>query len=255
MIWQSSNLLVLAALISASTTILPEAAANGLPNSPEILSIQQTTQAQTPKDSFHPRRSRSESPSKLPPWASNHTPASLDRNLHDKFAQVLMIHNTPPATPLAATSPSEPINDVDDDDGEAPRTDQSHRPVPTKMLMLRYSKLADVPIPSATGTRGHLARHSSTPSVPDHSDIPTWDAMADCSMTQGSQRDWMQRTEVQFIGVLTVFVSLALLVEGFSYLWRTCCRRRALPGGRHGVALHGDEKPLRALRGDIESRP
>lgn len=211
-------MLVLAALISASTAVV------------------QMIPVKPGQDNIHSRRSKSESP-------SHPQPADLDRNLilhHDNPAPDSLSEDTLQLAHLAAATPTKAIPDHDDDPDVPPRTDQDDRPVPTIWLMRGYSRLADIPTSSATGTGTH-ARHTST-----------LDAIEHCPTSGESPRDWMQRTEFQLVGASAVFFMLVVLVECLGYLWRTACRR-ARRGKRDGVALPGREKQLRAFCEEVES--
>jgi hypothetical protein len=246
MMRQGSNLLVLSVLVSTSTAIAPQVPAGGLSHPAEPPSTQRTSSTTYSKDNFRPRLSRSKRQARLPRWESDPLVASLDPNLyHEKSAQFLTTQHTPPAAYLPSQSQSEAIGETDDDEHTPRPADPNDRPVPTKWLMLGYSRVADIPTSLPTGTGYHLESSSSGPTVANY---PAH------QKPSGTQRDWMQGFNAQFMGVLTLFLILVLVMEGFGYLWRTSWRRKAVDGGRGELALCGDEKQLRAFGGDDELR-
>jgi hypothetical protein len=205
----------------------------------------------------------SKSRSRLPIWAYHPPPARLERNpCHDRFAQLLKIQHTPPA----ATVPVEHLSntnhgdddddDSDDDDDDydddsnagPPSSDPNHQPVPTKWLMLGYSRVADIPasLPTETMTRGCQrypwpSSRARNPTVSSEKNmIPSCEAVR-------QRTDWMQEPHAQVIGVITLFLIAMFLIQGMSYLARRCFRGRSKTVPKGGLALQGDEKQIRAL--------
>lgn len=253
LIGQRSNSLVLWTIVSALTANVPQASADAsLPSQEEIL-LQEDPVAVISRPRTHFRRSKSES--RPPNWAYDPPLARLERNLyHDKFAQLLKIQHTPPAAIVPTERPSEIVND---DDEDRPRsTDPNYQPVPTKWLMLGYSRVNDIPTspPTETITRGcrRHARSSSPASNPPDSSV--MNIIAPCKTARGSQTDWMQKPQAQAIGALTLFLIAVFIMESVIYLWRGYCRGRATAARRGRLALEGDEKQLRAFAEDTRSK-
>lgn len=246
------DVLVLSVLISSSTINIRPVVADGwsIPTQTGPFWAQRTPATVDPEEDSHSHRSRS----RIRPWYASSTfdpsPTSSGCSFHhSKPTQSVGEQSTKPAVLFSAQALSKTIDGVvadddEDDEHEPVLTDPNSRPVPTKWLMLGYSRVADIPtsLPVATGQRQdyHHSRFSSANSL--NHQIP------------GSQRDWMQDSKPQFVGGLILFVILVLIMEGLWYLWRNCCQRKDMVSDRGKVALYGDEKQLRAFRGDIESR-
>lgn len=246
---QRKNLLVLSAIVSGSAAILPLTAAEDSLPSQRKASHQQDLVGMASPAHTHLRYSKSKP--KLPGWAHDPLLAGLDRNLHsDRFAQLLNIKHTPPQATLSNERPSEIIEDEDDDDEVRPHsTGPHHQPVPTKWLMLGYSRVVDIPTstPAETRARGYQAHGRVRNPADTLTDLSTEGLGAHWATAQPSQRDRMQSQQVQVLGALTVFVMVVLIIEGLRYLWRVFTRRRMTVDRRSQVALEGDEKQLRAI--------
>jgi hypothetical protein len=214
------------------------------------------------------------SKSRLPIWVYYPPPPCLERNLYnDKFAQFLKIQHTPPVANVPIERPSgisrggggdddddeDSDDDSEDDDEDSkdspPSADPNYQPVPTKWLMLGYSRVADIPtsLPTATMTRGCQRPTWYSSCARDLPVSSTKNMIAPCKAV-GDQTDWMQAPQAQALGVITLFLIAIFLIHSILYLARACFRGRAkrVPSGR--LALQGDEKQLRALAEDTESR-
>ena len=247
MIWRRSDLLVLSVLVPVLTVNVPPVLADGLSSStrPGASWAQRIPGNVNPEEDSHHHLSRSGIRPWLAPSASDPSPASFRCSIHhSKSAQLVKEKHTQPAGHVPSQTFSETMDDTDGDEpGPAP-TDPNSRPVPTKWLMLGYSRAEDIPtsLPSATGQ--HQDDHNSRPPTAIFSD----------HRTRQSQRDWMQGFNAQVVGALILFPILVVILEGLRYLWRTSCRTKDVARVMGEVALHGDEKQLRAFSGDIESR-
>ena len=212
------------------------------------------------------------SKSRLPISTHNPPPACLERNLyHDKFALLLKIQHTPPAATVPVERPSKTSRGDDDDDdsddddddndfdddskARPPSSDPNYQPVPTKWLMLGYSRVADIPTSLPTETiRRACQRHPSSSSQARNPTVSSEKDMIGSCEAVGQQTDWMQEPQAQAIGVITVFLIAIFLMHGISYLAHRCFRGKAktVPKGR--LALRGDEKQIRALVENTISR-
>ena len=240
---QRSSLLVLLAILKASAAIPPQASADkSLSLQGEALVQQDPIAVDSRSHSRFPQKSTS----RLPTWSDYLTPAEHDRNLHyDRFAQHLKIQHTPPPSNILSEPP---IGTIDDDNQDSEHksyyTELNHHPVPTKWLMLGYSRVADIPtsLPPRTMSQGHRGHHwfcSATTTLLDPSMKGTMTPFEAAPERQG---DWMQKPQAQLAGALTLFLILVFLIQCFMYLWRRCCQ-----SGKGKLALEGDEKQLRAF--------
>jgi hypothetical protein len=210
------------------------------------------------------------SESRLPIWAYHPPPARLEDNLfHDKFAQFLKIQHTPPAATVPVERPSQTSrgddddddSDDDDDDYDDDRkagplsSDPNYQPVPTKWLMLGYSRVADIPtsLPTETVTRGCQSHTLSSSRVQNPSVSSMKNKIASCEAV-GQQKEWIQEPQVQVMGIITLFLVAIFIMHSSLYLARACSRRRAKTVPKGDLALEGDEKQIRALAEDTISR-
>ncbi|ERF69946.1 hypothetical protein EPUS_05490 [Endocarpon pusillum Z07020] len=266
LIGQRASLLLLSAILSVSTAILPQASADDTSVSHEQTRNQKDDVDTTSSTASHVRTMKSKS--RLPVWAYNPPPAGLDHNLHqDIFAQVLRLEHTPPPV----NDPSELANEIsnddeddydddddnDDDDQHNPHmTDPNHQPVPTKWLMLGYSRVVDIPTSPTSVTMGSAGQghcwSSSPPAALLDSAVKT--TGAPCDTLRTSQTDWMQKPSAQVLGDLIIFLTFVIITQSVIHLWRGYCRVRAAIAGRGELTLEGDEKQFRACNEDIESR-
>ncbi|KAF7512290.1 hypothetical protein GJ744_001858 [Endocarpon pusillum] len=262
LIGQRASLLPLSAILSVSTAILPQASADDSSIFHEQTRNQKDDVDITSNTASHFRTVKSKS--RLPGWAYNPPPAGLDHNLHhDRFAQVLRLEHTPPPV----NDPSELANEIsndddyDDDDGDGDEhnphmTDPNYQPVPTKWLMLGYSRVVDIPTSPTSETMGSAGQghcwSSSPPAMPLDSVVKT--TVTPCDTLRTSQTDWMQKPSAQFLGALTIFLIFVIITQSVIHLWQWYCRVRAATAGRGELTLEGDEKQFRACTEDIESR-
>jgi hypothetical protein len=254
--WMRSNLLLLSAVVSTSAAILPQVSAGGsLPASEEDVHRPEAD-ARNAVDRPHIRHP--EMGRRLPVWAYDPSPGGIGRNLHfDRFAQSLDIQHKRPNADSPAGPPTETIDDDDgDNDHNIFATDPNYQPVPTKWLLLGYSRVADIPTspPILTMTRGYRGHDwsQSTSGTPSDSSEIGWSAP--CQTRSQNQVDWMESPRAQILGAVALFLMIVIVMEGTRYLWRSCCRR-STTGRRGRLALQGDEKQLRAFAEDAWSRP
>ncbi len=257
LIEQRSNLLVLSAIVSASNAIVPPVSADdSLPSQGKAsLQLEPVALTSETRSQFPPSKSKS----RLLTWAYDPPPAGLDRNLqYDRFAQHLGIRHKPPPAYLPAERPTEIIDDDDEDDQPGPQnTDPNYQPVPTRWLMRGYSRVAGIPasLPTDTMTRGYRQRDGAKSPAATPSDLFDNDMISPCTVAQGSQMDWMLSPHAQILGSLTLFFLIVMMMESVRYVWRACGRRSSIVDERGRLALHGDEKQLRAFAEDMGSKP
>lgn len=252
--------LALLAILILPNLMLPLASAQGSLRKRGAPVITQIPLAAESQESAHSRHH--ESTSTLPPWAYDHRPAGINLNLHlDRFAKHLKIDHTAPPTRFPAKHQGELINDGEEEQEEdeddftrsfldPPHPSELHRPsLRTDGTTVSDSLTADIasaPSPNSHSP-GHRAHYSTPASVGHLSDPWTREMRALCARRGGGQADWLQRPGAQAMGALSVFLTIALIIEAVSYMWRTWSRKRTscLRSGR--VALKGDEKQLRAF--------
>lgn len=258
MIGQRSNLLLLSAILSVSTAILPHASADDSLVSHEQTSNQGDRGGTTSSTTFHFRTLKSIS--RLPNWA--HTPprAELNRNLyHNEFAQVLRLEHTSPPVNDPSELANEIFSDDDSDDDELPSqhlADLNHQPVPTKWLMLGYSRVVDIPTSPTSDTTASVCQGHNWSNSPQTtpSDSTAKTTVTPCDTHRTSQTDWMQKIPAQVFGPLTLFLIFVIITHSVIYLWRGSCRIRAKMAGRSELAVEDHEKQFHAGTADIESR-
>lgn len=250
---QRSDLLVLSAVILASSAIHHQVSAVDTLHPSGDASLQQDPVASIPRT--HPHLRQAKTKARLPIWAYDPPPASLDRNLHqDRFAQSLKIQHTPPDSHVPIERPSEVIDEDDGDEEHNPcAIDPNYRPVPTKWLMLGYSRVADIPeiAPTQRMTPEYLDHDSIKLSAATPLDLSTKDMTTSCATARGSNTEWLQSPRFQLLGAVTLFLMVVFVVESARYLLRLYDRKKALVHGRGELGLKGEEKQLRAYAENI----
>jgi hypothetical protein len=245
---QKLNLLLLSAIISASSASPHEPLDGPGPSSEGFSSRQRPIKTESESYS-QGRHSKSEStPSS---WAQNPPAAGLDRSLcQHSFAQYLNVQHTPPPAYLRSEASSDFIEDEEGDDEQWPRpVDPNYQPVPTKWLMLGYTRVADIPTSTPIQTMTRRCREHDSSKAP--AAIPS-DSSARCTtelraVDPSSQRDWNQDLRSHVLGALSIFLIIVFIVEICKHICRACCWRRSNIEERGRLALEGDEKQLRAF--------
>lgn len=206
-----------------------------------------------------PQSRHAKSRSRLPIWAYNAPPPHLDRNLHDnKLAQPLKIASVPSVAILPTKDAREISNDDDDDDDDdepgVSGIDPNDQPVPTRWLMLGYSRVADIPtpLPTKSMTRRWQEHGWSMSPASYPSKTSTHYTTEPGVAGVGKQSDFTQSSGFQVMAVLSLFVMMVLIIEGARYAWGLYLQSKTTKNRDGSPVLLGNEKQLRAYADETD---